>query len=60
VQYRSNNYNSDITYDGVDKATGKAIYNISYLNPTSGTWSQWYLDDFRSRWQAQFGARFRF
>jgi len=60
VQYRSNNYNSDITYDGVDKTTGKMIYNISYLNPTSGAWSQWYLDDFRSRWQAQFGARFRF
>jgi hypothetical protein len=60
VQYRSNNQNSDISYGGIDAATGKMIYNVSYLNPTSGSWAQWYTDDFRSRWQAQFGARFRF
>lgn len=58
VQYRSNNANSDIRYDGL--TNGKLTYNIASLNPTSGTWSQWYVDDFRSRWQAQFGARFRF
>jgi len=60
VLYRSNNYNSDIRYDGIDKTTGKLTYNLASLNPTSGSWSQWYTDDFRSRWQAQFGARFRF
>lgn len=58
VLYRSNNANSDIRYDGA--TGGKLTYNIASLNPTSGPWTQWYTDDFRSRWQAQFGARFRF
>lgn len=60
VQYRSNNYNSDIRYDGIDSATGLMTYNISALNPTNGSYQRWYVDDVRSRWQAQFGARFRF
>jgi hypothetical protein len=60
VQYRSNNYNSDIRYDGIDAKTGLMIYNISSLNPTTGTYQRWYIDDYRSRWMAQFGARFRF
>jgi hypothetical protein len=60
VQYRSNNLNSDVRYEGLDKTTGLMTYNISYLNPTSGSYQRWYTDDIRSRWQAQFGARFRF
>ena len=47
-----------IRYGGTDAATGKPIYDISTI--TSPTFSKLTLDDLRSRWQAQIGARFRF
>ena len=48
-----------ITYNGIDAATGKEILNISTIaSPTfQGTFDR---DELRSRWQAQWGARFRF
>jgi hypothetical protein len=48
-----------IRYGGIDAATGKEILNIATIvSPTfQGTFDR---DDLRSRWQAQWGARFRF
>ncbi len=57
-QYVSYNENTDTTYRGIDPATGKMIYDIALQ--TSPTYQRWLTDDVRSRWQAQFGARFRF
>lgn len=59
VQYTANNQNTDIRYDGIDAATGKMIYNISSITSSSYQ-GRFLVDDVRSRWQAQFGARFRF
>ena len=42
----------------IDAATGKPIYNIATL--TSPTYRKFTIDNLRSRWQGQFGARFRF
>jgi hypothetical protein len=43
---------------GYDAATGKLTYNLSPLNaPTFATYGR---DNLRSRWQAQWGVRFRF
>jgi hypothetical protein len=52
-------FGSLIRYGGIDAATGKMKYDISTITASSfqGTF---YRDDLRSRWQAQFGARFRF
>ena len=49
-----------ITYGpNLDAATGKEIFNIATItSPTfQGTFDR---DELRSRWQAQWGARFRF
>ncbi len=59
VRYTSNNANTDISYLGVDSKTGKMIYNVSsILSPTYQ--GRFIIDDVRSRWMAQFGARFSF
>jgi hypothetical protein len=47
-----------LAYGGIDAATGKPIYNIATL--TSPTFRKFTIDNLRSRWQAQFGARVRF
>jgi hypothetical protein len=48
-----------VRYNGLDTATGRMKYDISTI--TSSTFAgTFYRDDLRSRWQAQFGARFRF
>ncbi len=48
-----------ITYGGIDKTTGKEIFDMAYLNGSTylGTFTR---DDLRSRFQAQIGLRFRF
>jgi hypothetical protein len=56
--FTANQSIAPIQYGGIDAASGKPIYNIATL--ASPTYSKFTLDDLRSRWQAQFGARFRF
>jgi hypothetical protein len=55
------NFNSPQTlnFAGIDPATGKQIINISNITSPNflGTFTR---DDLRSRWQAQWEARFRF
>jgi Carboxypeptidase regulatory-like domain len=55
------NFNSPTTlgYGGIDAATGKEIINIKTIADPNflGTFTR---DDLRSRWQAQWEARFRF
>jgi hypothetical protein len=48
-----------IGYGGIDKASGKVMYNLSTINSTTyqGVFTR---DDLRSRSQAQFGIRFVF
>jgi hypothetical protein len=59
VQYVAFNQNTDVRYGGIDAATGKMIYDIASI--TASTYpGRFLIDDVRSRWQAQFGARFRF
>lgn len=48
-----------IGYGGIDSATGKVKYNLSTITASSFT-GTFIRDDLRSRWQAQFGVRFRF
>jgi hypothetical protein len=57
-QFLANQVTSPIQYAGIDAASGKPIYNIATL--MLPTYTQFTTDDLRSRWQAQFGARFRF
>ncbi len=45
-------------YGGIDAATGKPIYDIGTF--TSPNFRKFTIDNLRSRWQAQFGARVRF
>jgi hypothetical protein len=42
----------------MDAASNKPIYDIATL--ASPTFSKFIIDDLRSRWQAQLGARVRF
>ena len=42
----------------IDAATGKPIYNLASI--TSPTYRKFTIDNLRSRWQGQFGARVRF
>jgi outer membrane receptor for ferrienterochelin and colicin len=56
--FTSNQNIAPIRYGGIDSASGKPIYDISTL--ASPTFTKFITDDLRSRWQAQFGARFRF
>ncbi len=57
--YGSFGQNSLIGYGGLDAATGKMRYNLSTIMGTTyaGLFTR---ADLRSRWQAQFGVRFRF
>ncbi len=57
-QFTPNQDIAPIQYGGLDKATGKPIYNIATL--ASPTFSKFTIDDLRSRWQAQLGFRVRF
>jgi len=57
-QFTTNQNISPIQYGGIDKATGKPIYNIATL--ASPTYQKFSTDDLRSRWQAQLGFRVRF
>ena len=59
VQYVSFNQNTDIRYGGIDVATGKMVYDIATISSPTYP-GRFLVDDVRSRWQAQFGARFRF
>jgi hypothetical protein len=56
--FLGNQNNATIRFDGIDAATRKPIYNITAI--TAPTYRTFITDDLRSRWQAQFGARFRF
>jgi hypothetical protein len=47
-----------LAYRGLDAATNKPIYDIATF--TSPTYRKFTIDNLRSRWQGQFGARFRF
>jgi len=47
-----------LAYGGIDAASGKPIYNIATL--ASSSFRKFTIDNLRSRWQAQFGARVRF
>lgn len=58
VKYPNFNGPTVIGYGGIDPATGKYIYNLSTI--TRAGYDTFTRDDLRSRWQAQFGARFRF
>ncbi len=58
VKYPNFNGPTVIGYGGLDPATGKYIYNLSTI--TRAGYDTFTRDDLRSRWQAQFGARFRF
>ena len=53
------NFNGPTVVNGsYDAATGKMVYNLAPLNsPTFATYGR---DNLRSRWQAQWGVRFRF
>jgi hypothetical protein len=47
-----------LAYRGIDAATNKPIYDIATF--TSPTFRKFTIDNLRSRWQGQFGARVRF
>jgi hypothetical protein len=47
-----------LAYRGLDTATQKPIYDIATF--TSPTFRKFTIDNLRSRWQGQFGARIRF
>ena len=36
------------------------IYNLQTLTSTTTPFQSFFVDDLRSRWQGQFGVRFRF
>ncbi len=59
VQSVAYNQNTDVRYGGIDAATGKMIYDIATISSSTYP-GRFLVDDVRSRWQAQFGARFRF
>jgi hypothetical protein len=56
--YPNFNGPTPIRFGGIDRATGKEIFDLSSLNAT--TFSTFTRDDLRSRWQAQWGLRVRF
>jgi hypothetical protein len=59
VFYPSVNGPMTIRVDGIDKATGREMLNLSTITSATfaGTLNR---DDLRSRWQAQWGVRVRF
>lgn len=58
LQFLTNQQRLPVQFDGIDAATGKMIYNVATI--TNPTFQSFFIDDLRSRWQGQFGARFRF
>jgi hypothetical protein len=59
VYYPNFNGPTEISYGGIDKATGKEIFNIANIASPNfqGVNTR---DDLRSRWQAQWGVRVSF
>ncbi|MBI2833521.1 MAG: TonB-dependent receptor [Acidobacteria bacterium] len=49
---------NSVAFRGIDTVTRQAIYDIATV--TSPTFRKFTIDNLRSRWQAQFGARIRF
>jgi Carboxypeptidase regulatory-like domain/TonB-dependent Receptor Plug Domain len=60
LRFLSNQQRTPVGYDGLDAATGKMIYNLSTITSTTTPFQAFFIDDLRSRWQGQFGVRFRF
>ncbi len=48
------------SYQGVDQATGKPIYELRNIVTSPETSSMFQLDNLRSRWQLKLGARWSF
>lgn len=57
-RFTTNQNIAPIQFGGIQAGTGKPIYNIATL--AAPTFQKFTIDDLRSRWQAQIGARFRF
>ena len=55
VEYATFNQITPVRFGGVDAATGKLTYDLAPIGNR-----KFVRDDLRSRWQAQFGIRFRF
>jgi Carboxypeptidase regulatory-like domain len=55
IEYATYNQITPIRFGGIDEGTGRMIYDLSPLSSP-----KFVRDDLRSRWQAQFGVRFRF
>jgi hypothetical protein len=49
---------NSVAYRGLDAATNKPIYDLATI--TSPLYRKFTIDNLRSRWQGQFGARIRF
>lgn len=60
LRYLTNQQRLPVQYQGIDAATGKMIYNVQTLTSTATPFTPFFIDDLRSRWQGQFGLRFRF
>lgn len=58
LRFLSNQQTLPVAYAGIDTATGKMIYDLNTI--TRAGFTPFFIDDLRSRWQGQFGARFRF
>ena len=58
--FLTNQQRLPVAFDGIDAATGKMIYNVATLTSTTTPFQSFFVDDLRSRWQGQFGIRFRF
>jgi hypothetical protein len=55
IEYATYNQITPIRFGGIDEGTDRMIYDLSPLSSP-----KFVRDDLRSRWQAQFGVRFRF
>jgi hypothetical protein len=60
LQYLTNQQRTPVSYQGIDATTGKMIYNLQTITSTTTPFQAFFIDDLRSRWQGQFGVRFRF
>jgi hypothetical protein len=60
LRFLTNQQRLPVSYGGLDPATGKMIYNLQTLTSTATPFQAFFIDDLRSRWQGQFGLRFRF
>jgi hypothetical protein len=60
LQFLTNQQRLPVAYGGIDAATGKMIYDVGTLTSATTPFQAFFIDDLRSRWQGQFGLRFRF